>query len=291
MNLGVIVGRFQVPELHEGQRLLIEHVWSNHQQVLVLLGVSEAKGTKHDPLDFITREKMLKAMYPSLSFLALPDMPNDADWSMNVDSVIKMVCPIGNVTIYGGRDSFIKHYSGRYATKEIDLNQTNSGTNLREITSDKIEISSDFRKGIIYSVYNQYPKVFPTVDIAVVNNNLQVLMGKKKGSKLWRFPGGFVDPSDQTLEHAATRELKEETGLDANTLKYLLSVKIEDWRYPHDDAKILTTFFICSSYTGILIASDDLHYAEFVPLASLAINEVEPVHQYLYYNLKGHYYV
>ncbi len=287
MDLGIIVGRFQIPEIHEGHRLLIEHVKNNHQQVLILLGVSEAKGTKHDPLDFITREKMLKALYPSLSFLALPDMPNDDDWSMNLDSIIKMVCPIGKVTIYGGRDSFTKSYSGRYATKEIDLNQTDSGTNLRELTSDKIEISADFRKGIIYSVYNQYPKVFPTVDIAVVVN-YQVLMGKKKGSKLWRFPGGFVDPTDQTLELAATRELKEETGLDATYIDYLLSARIDDWRYPHSDAKILTSFFLCPKYTGTLKASDDLNSAEFISL-NTDIDAIEPVHQHLYNNLRRYY--
>ncbi len=42
-----------------------------------------------------------------------------------------------------------------------------------------------------------------------------ILIGKRgiepqKGN--WGLPGGFVDPTDKSIEHAATRELWEETG-------------------------------------------------------------------------------
>ena len=36
----------------------------------------------------------------------------------------------------------------------------------------------------------------------------------KSGFGQWAFPGGKMDTTDQTVYHAATRELKEETGLD-----------------------------------------------------------------------------
>jgi 8-oxo-dGTP pyrophosphatase MutT (NUDIX family) len=46
-----------------------------------------------------------------------------------------------------------------------------------------------------------------------------ILVGKRginpqKG--LWGLPGGFVDMSDATVQHAAIRELYEETGFSAN---------------------------------------------------------------------------
>ena len=59
ISLGVIVGRFQVPELHEGHHKLIAHVLSQHPQILILLGVTPVLGSKRNPLDYITRERMI----------------------------------------------------------------------------------------------------------------------------------------------------------------------------------------------------------------------------------------
>lgn len=59
------------------------------------------------------------------------------------------------------------------------------------------------------------------VDAIVIKNN-QILLIKRSahlsnGGK-WAIPGGFVD-RDEVCEQGARRELKEETGLDAKSVK------------------------------------------------------------------------
>jgi 8-oxo-dGTP diphosphatase len=63
---------------------------------------------------------------------------------------------------------------------------------------------------------DDYPRVAVTVDIVVftiVDNDLRVLLiqrGEPPFLGRWAFPGGFVKP-DENLDHAAVRELAEET--------------------------------------------------------------------------------
>lgn len=280
MNLGIIIGRFQVPELHIGHKELINYVKSKHNQVLILLGVSETINTKKNPLDYITREKMIKSEFPDVAVSPLPDRPTDEEWSKNVDRLARMTCPIGEITIYGGRDSFIPHYHGKFKTKEIDLNQSDSGTNVREIAADKILVSADFRAGMIYAAYNQYSRIHPCVDIAVYDDKKGILLGRKANSNLWQLPGGFVDLEDNNLEAAAIRELKEETSIIGDSLKYICSSFVNDWRYKSkEDGKILSTLFFCGNYDGEIQALDDLEEVKWFNLKKLDNKVVHPVHR------------
>src|SRR5437763_14741310 len=64
----------------------------------------------------------------------------------------------------------------------------------------------------------EYPRPSLTVDMVVFaldGDALRVLMIRRKRDPFagtWALPGGFVD-IDEPIEHAARRELEEETGL------------------------------------------------------------------------------
>jgi 8-oxo-dGTP diphosphatase len=72
----------------------------------------------------------------------------------------------------------------------------------------------------------EYPRPSVTVDIVLFHRageRIEVLLIKRardpfKGA--WAFPGGFVD-EDESLDRAAARELKEETGLAGVAMEQL----------------------------------------------------------------------
>jgi 8-oxo-dGTP diphosphatase len=70
-----------------------------------------------------------------------------------------------------------------------------------------------------------YPRPAVTVDIVIVSKDRhpQVLLIRRKHDPFagkWALPGGFVD-MDESLEAAAARELREETGVTAGPLDQL----------------------------------------------------------------------
>jgi 8-oxo-dGTP diphosphatase len=71
----------------------------------------------------------------------------------------------------------------------------------------------------------------PTVDVVIaLPGDRVVLVRRKNPPPGWALPGGFVDEGE-TLEAAAAREAKEETGLDV-TLTALLYVYSDPRRDP-----------------------------------------------------------
>lgn len=71
----------------------------------------------------------------------------------------------------------------------------------------------------------EYPRPAVTVDIVVVTRDARprVLLIRRKHAPfagMWAIPGGFVD-MDESLEDAARRELREETGVASKRLEQL----------------------------------------------------------------------
>lgn len=65
---------------------------------------------------------------------------------------------------------------------------------------------------------NNYRNPISTVDIIIEYEGNIVLIKRKNPPEGWALPGGFVDYGE-TLESAAVREAKEETGLDVELLR------------------------------------------------------------------------
>jgi len=271
MKTAVIIARFQTPFLHEGHQELIRQVKEAHSKLIILLGVSPLTGSRKNPYDYYTREKMIKAIYPEIIVLPVSDHPSDAVWSDNLDNLLRGVFPTEQFCLYGSRDSFIPHYTGKFETIELPEHGDYNATELRRQYADKVFDSTDFRAGILYALNNQYTKVYPTVDIAVFRNNkTELLLGKKAINNKWRFIGGFADPEDGSYEVAAKRELTEEAGeLETGPMVYETSRKINDWRYRNEADKIITLLFSCDHYSGEPKAQDDIAELNWFPLTDI----------------------
>lgn len=290
-DCAVLIGRFQVPDLHEAHKKLIKTVCDKHQKVIIFLGLSPIFDI-HDPLDFEARKQMILEAFPNVIVAYIPDMHSDEFWSKKLDEQIgHLKGPNQSVILYGGRDSFLTHYKGKFPTEEIEQDVWISGTEIRAMVKNNVKSNRDFRHGAIWQTWQRYPTVFPTVDIAVINFDKQeILLGKKPNETLWRFVGGFTDPSDESYEHAAIRELSEEVpnievgGI--NELTYIGSAKINDWRYVKKVDKIITHLFMAPYKFGNPIAGDDLAETKWFKLTELTENDIVNGHKNLYLMLK-----
>lgn len=268
---GVIIARFQTPSLHEGHLQLIKEVKSKHNRLIIVLGVSPIKGSRKNPLDYYTRERMLKQLFPDVIVLPLSDQASDKVWSRKLDELLSNNFSNESFIMYGSRDSFIPSYSGRFPTAALPPVQDFNATAQREAIADKVFDTEEFRAGIIYSTYNLYPKVYPTVDIALFRNDRrELLLGRKPAENAWRLPGGFADPDDTSFDAAAARELREECGqIETSPMQYEMSLKMDDWRYRSEVDKIITTLFSTDLLFGEPVADDDLTAMRWIDVSAI----------------------
>jgi bifunctional NMN adenylyltransferase/nudix hydrolase len=142
---------------------------------------------------------------------------------------------------------------------------------IREQISNKVMDSEEFRTGIIYAYSNTYSKVYPTVDISVFRNNKsEILLGKKQIDNKWRLLGGFSDPTDESYEDAARRELAEECGpIEIADMKYEKSFQVNDWRYRSESDKIITCLFSTDYISGDPKGSDDIGEVRWFQLSDV----------------------
>lgn len=293
-DVGVVIGRFQVPNFHVGHRSLLDLVATRHKRVLVLLGSPAWKGGKSDCLDYHTRALMFKQEYPQFLVAPITDQQSDIMWSSLVDRIIRDIFPLSTVTLYGARDSFLSHYSGRYKTKEIIQSVEFSGTNLREQTAAVPLDSQAFRAGVLYGILNNPSPVVQCVDGAVLRKgaaDTEVVLIRKPDEKLWRFPGGKVESDDKSFESAVNREVREETGLEVGPAVYVTSgCSLPDWRANSTGITIHTALFALRYIYGAPKGGDDAAEAGFHELKTLTENMMEECHKKLLTKLQQWYY-
>lgn len=259
-DVGVIVGRFHTPQLHDSHKRLFDFVCSRHKKVICYLGLSPLKCTKRNPLDFHQRKVMIEEDYPDVQCFYIKDAKYNEDWSRNLDEQISdMLLPGHKPLLYGSRDSFIKSYLGKFDTYELKATSFISATEIRKDTVRDIVANKDVRIGMIVASASKYPTSYTTVDVAILNKkHTKILLGRKAYDSKFRFIGGFSDPSSKSLEEDARREVLEETNIQIGKLSYICSKKIDDWRYKFEEDCIKTTFWAGEHISGTPKAGDDI---------------------------------
>ncbi len=92
----------------------------------------------------------------------------------------------------------------------------------------------------------------PTVDVIIKYMDGIILIKRKNPPEGWALPGGFVDYGE-TLENAAVREAREETGLDIKLIRQFHSYS-DPVRDPRQHT--ISTVFIAEA-SGKAEAADD----------------------------------
>lgn len=112
-------------------------------------------------------------------------------------------------------------------------------------------------------------RIVPAVSVAVVKGDRVLLVRRARAPSrgFYAFPGGKVEDGE-TLESAARRELREETGLAAADFSRLREIFIEGGREGHPVDYLLTVFG--ARYVGgEAVADDDAETAAFYTLAEM----------------------
>jgi bifunctional NMN adenylyltransferase/nudix hydrolase len=281
-DVGVVIGRFQVDELHDGHRDLLNSVAGSHQRLIIIVGLSQCKCTVNNPLDYEARRAMLQEQYPDATIMYITDIHDDNIWSNDLDNMLNnIVGPEQSICLYGSRDSFIPYYHGKHPTRELVQETYISGTEKRKQLSIRPKNTTDFRRGAIWAMSNQYPGPRTTVDVAIFNDDYsRILLGRKKKETAYRIIGGFVQ-SGESLEEAVVREGKEETHLDLTGLSYVTSMPIDDWRYRGERDKITTTLFTAHIAGGKPEPDDDIHELKWFDFNNDLIGQLVPNHNVL----------
>jgi bifunctional NMN adenylyltransferase/nudix hydrolase len=289
-SYGVCVGRFQVPDLHDGHMELFRQVRARHSGVLIFCGVAPARMTRDNPLDFRVRQKMIQAKFPEFTVLPLEDRQYDAEWSADLDAQIASVIDFGSVTLYGGRDSFVPHYHGKYTPVELTLPieiQKITSTSIRNEVSNEVLESPEFRRGMIYAMHQVWPVMLQMVDVAPLSDDMsEVCLGRREKEKKFRFLGGHVETAKHNFEGNARAETMEEAGLELLEAIYVNSCPIDDWRYRCSDRSVMTALLVGRVASMGARAGDDIAEVRWFRLDKLTAGDLVETHHPLLQMLK-----
>jgi len=103
------------------------------------------------------------------------------------------------------------------------------------------------------TVVKEYRNPFPTVDIIIEQGERIVLIMRRNEPQQWAIPGGFCDYGE-SLEEAAIREAREETGVEAELIE-----QFHTYSDPRRDSRQhnITTVYIARAIGGVMQAQDD----------------------------------
>lgn len=111
---------------------------------------------------------------------------------------------------------------------------------------------------------SKYDNPYPTADCIIYDENKGVVLIERNNEPHgFALPGGFVE-TGESVEHAAVREMKEETGLDVELLG-ILGVYSKPDRDPRFHT-LTVTYVAKAKDISKISAGDDASNAHFRPL-------------------------
>ena len=242
---------------------------------------------------------------------------NDQAWAVRVQNIVaENTRPGAQIAVIGHKkdeSSFYLNMFPQWGFVNIDLIEPLNATDVRDLFF-RTDFNSNFIKNVLPpSTYNllmefsktpdfaqiirerefvasykkqyaslPYPPIFVTADAVVIQSG-HVLMIKRRsepGRGLWALPGGFVNANtDKSVEDAAIRELREETGIKvpAPVLRgNIVRSRVFDAVDRSARGRTITHAFHIQLPDGELPrvkGSDDAEKARWVPIAEVRSEE------------------
>jgi 8-oxo-dGTP diphosphatase len=137
------------------------------------------------------------------------------------------------------------------------------------------------------AIIKEHRNPVPTVDIIIEQGEGVVLILRRNNPCLWAIPGGFCDYGE-SLEQAAVREAREETGLEVELIE-----QFHTYSDPRRDPRqhTITTVYIGRVIRGVLQAQDDAQeigvFAQDALPAVLAFDHAQILGDYFRYKKTG----
>jgi bifunctional NMN adenylyltransferase/nudix hydrolase len=242
---------------------------------------------------------------------------NDQAWAVRIQGIVSKYAVLGtNTGIIGHKkddSSFYLDMFPQWGYENVELIEFLSAVDIRDLYF-KRDVNMKFIKGVVPETvfefldefrtrpeYEQiirerefvatykkqyaslpYPPIFSTADAVVIQSG-HVLMIRRRaepGKGLWALPGGYVNANtDKSVEDAAIRELREETGIKvpAPVLRgSIVRSRVFDAIDRSPRGRIITHAFHIQLPDGDLPkvkGSDDADKARWVPIAEVRSEE------------------
>lgn len=233
MKLGVLIGRFQVPEMHEGHRFLVREMLEKCDRVLILFGSANRTRSVKNPFTYQERKAAALKLFPTILTAPINDyLYSDSQWMADVAATIED-CREGlcheyetgdvEVVLYGhhkdGNDylRWFPQYQYVNINSDIDISGTEVRNSFSHLLPENVQADMAYfaKERKTFSRYPYPGSLNICCGDAVVECLGHILLIKRKftpGAGNWALPGGHKN-TDETFLQCALRELKEETNI------------------------------------------------------------------------------
>jgi len=308
----VFIGRFQ--PLHNSHLEVIKQGLAEAEQLILVVGSARAARNIKNPFTFEERKEMISACLTDeekarVHFVPIRDYYySDNTWVTQIQSAVNQITHgEQSVGLIGSYKDSSSYYIKLFPQWDFIPARTTKGLNATDVRKhlfSSSEVWVDDVPGPIAKWLNTYrlgdsfkqlaeeysfiesykakwanvpfPVTFNTVDAVLIQSG-HVLVVRRKfnpGKGLIALPGGFIKQTE-TLEDAAIRELREETGIKvpSGTLKSnIVDSKVFDHPGRSLRGRTITHAFCVSLGHGELPevrASDDADQAFWLPLMDI----------------------
>lgn len=121
-------------------------------------------------------------------------------------------------------------------------------------------------------------RVVPAASAIVLDDAGRILLHKRTDSGYWSIPGGSMGPGE-TIAETAVREIREETGIEAQVDLLLCVYSNPRHVITYDNGEVRQQFsvcFLCHAVGGELTTSDESSETRFFDVAEIPKLDMHP---------------